>query len=62
MNSDEERTLLEGWGWVFDSVRRLWRAPDGYELTIDDLMIGKDVVGKDMERQLRHIAAEHGHA
>lgn len=28
MNSDQERTLFERWGWTYNHVQRRWANPD----------------------------------
>jgi len=60
MNSDQERDILEGWGWTYDYVARKWVAPDGYEITTDDLMLGAQVLGPGVEDRLRELARAHG--
>lgn len=38
MNSDQERVLFESWGWVYNYVDRKWIAPNGREITTDQIM------------------------
>lgn len=60
MNSDEEKQLLESCGWEYDYVKRIWTAPDGYEITTDQLMEAMDEMGQNVEYALRAIAMQHG--
>lgn len=60
MNSDEEKQLLESFGWQYNYVKRIWTAPDGYEITTDQLIEAVDVMGENVEYTLRAIAMQHG--
>lgn len=60
MNSDKERELFERWGWEHNYVTKEWTAPDGYVVTVDDLMKAADEFGPDVEIALANVAAEHG--
>lgn len=60
MNSDEERELFESYGWTYDHVQRSWVAPDGFTVSIDDLVLAADALGPAVEYRLRAVAQEHG--
>ncbi len=38
MNSNQEKVLFEQYGWVYDYIGRKWVAPNGRDITIDQLM------------------------
>lgn len=38
MNSDQERVLFEDWGWAYDYVARKWVAPNGCEISTDQIV------------------------
>ena len=38
MNSDQEKSLFETWGWEYNYISREWVAPDGTKLSPEDLM------------------------
>ena len=42
MNSEAERREFETWGWEYNYVRRIWTAPDGVILGLDEVMEGTD--------------------
>jgi hypothetical protein len=60
MNSDDEKKVFEFYGWEYDYIKRLWRAPDGFEVSTDDLMIASSTLGEGMERSLLRVARSHG--
>jgi len=62
MNSEEEREILEGWGWEYEYVGRRWIAPDGFVLETETLVLVAEEMGEAMETRLREIAREHGKA
>ena len=45
MNSEAERREFETFGWEYNYVRRIWTAPDGQVLTLDQVMEGTDTPG-----------------
>ncbi len=58
MNSDQERVLFEEYQWVYDYVGRVWVAPTGIRLTLDQLMdITADRAG---DLALMALIVEHG--
>lgn len=38
MNSQQEKSLFKAWGWEYNFVARVWRAPNGKKLSLDALM------------------------
>lgn len=38
MNSDQEASLFEQYGWEYNYVRRTWVAPNDREITTDQIM------------------------
>lgn len=38
MNSDQEKALFTSYGWEYNYVRRKWVAPNGQEITTDQIM------------------------
>lgn len=60
MNSDQEKQIFESRGWEYNYVTREWTAPDGYIITIKDLMEAADEFGPDVEVAIKNVAAEHG--
>lgn len=60
MNSQEEKELLESYGWEYNYIRRCWVAPDGVTLDIDDLVFASVEYREAAEIRLRQIAARHG--
>ncbi len=60
MNSDEERSLFESFGWEYNFIRRVWVAPNGMEVTNDQLV---DVTcSPDGEERLRQVVTANGKA
>lgn len=58
MNSQQEKALFEQYGWVCDHVGRKWVAPNGREITIDQLMeVTADIEG---DRALMALIVENG--
>ena len=60
MNSDQERAVLERYGWQYDYVGRKWVAPDLFEVSLDDLVAASKMLGPSAERRLLQVAREHG--
>lgn len=53
MNSQQEREFFEQWGWEYNYVARKWVAPNGAEVTTDELMEFTDTEqGEAVLRQL----------
>lgn len=42
MNSDQEKALFTAYSWEYDYVERKWVAPNGCEITIDQVMDATD--------------------
>ena len=42
MNSRQERILFGDWGWTYNYVQRVWTAPNGREITADQIMATVD--------------------
>ena len=59
MNSDDEKKIFEFYGWEYNYVKRVWVAPDGFEVSIDDLVTASHMMGEAMERRLISIARSH---
>lgn len=38
MNSDQEKALFVEYGWVYNYIARKWVAPNGREITADQIM------------------------
>lgn len=38
MNSEQEKALFADWGWEYDYISRKWVAPNGREITADQIM------------------------
>lgn len=38
MNSRQEQVLFESWGWAYDYVARKWVAPNGREISTDQIV------------------------
>lgn len=38
MNSAQEKALFEDYGWVYNYVQRKWVAPNGCEITQEQIM------------------------
>ncbi len=38
MNSSQERALFTDWGWTYNYARRAWIAPNGREITVDQIV------------------------
>lgn len=46
MNSAQEKALFTDYGWQYNYVQRKWIAPNGREITIDQIMeIAADIEG-----------------
>lgn len=60
MNSQEEKDLLEHFGWEYDYLARVWKAPDGYELPTDALVAAMENFGELAEQSLKQLAQVHG--
>lgn len=58
MNSDQERTLFEDWGWEYDYIGRKWVAPNGHEITTDQLM--ENMVTPEDDLSLMALIVENG--
>ena len=58
MNSEAERREFETWGWEYNYVKRIWTAPNGVLLSLDEVMdASSSPVG---EIRLRMFIREHG--
>ena len=58
MNSEAERREFETFGWEYNYVRRIWTAPDGVILGLDEVMEGTDTPAGELS--LRMFIREHG--
>ena len=38
MNSRQEQVLFTDWGWEYNYITRTWVAPNGQEITTDQIM------------------------
>ena len=58
MNSDQEKANFTQYGWVYNYVQRKWVAPNGREITIDQVMaVTVDVEG---DQALMALIIENG--
>ena len=60
MSSDDEKELLESYGWWYNSVKRQWESPVGAILSIDSLASASIEYGEAAERELHELAARYG--
>lgn len=58
MNSDEERRLFTAHGWEYNYIRRVWVAPNGIEVTNDQLV--NATCSQDGEERLRQVVTANG--
>lgn len=58
MNSETERREFETFGWEYNYIGRIWTAPDGQVLTLDQVMEGTDTPAGELS--LRMFIREHG--
>ncbi len=60
MNSDEEKAFFLQWSWEYNYIARRWVAPNGMEITQDQLV---DVTcSEDGEERLRQVVTANGKA
>lgn len=57
LSSDDEKVLFTRWGWVYDYIARKWVAPNGAEVSTDDLM---GQASPEAEERLVAFVQEHG--
>ena len=60
MNSQEEKELFEAWGWEYNYVTRRWVAPNGVEITTDELV--EFTVDREGEATLVRLIVQNGRA
>lgn len=59
MNSDQEKALFAQYGWEYDYIGRKWVAPNGCEISTDQIMEVTSYPAGDLA--LMRLIVENGH-